>query len=233
MILSRRILPALLSACVLAAGLAAQEKKTRTIEGWGTVSDPADDCTLKHTKQKLTVTVPGGTHDLNQAIGGMKAPRVLREVDGDFTAQVKVTGEFMPGEKAGAENTRPFNSGGLLLWQDSKNYIRLERNTWWVNEVGKHACFPPLIEHYKDGDYQNTNPEGTLDEFFKGKSTWLRLERKGDKVTASYSHDGKEWTEAKVMTADLPKKLQIGVAVVNTSAKDCTVEFEDLRIVTK
>jgi hypothetical protein len=33
---------------------------------------------------------------------------------------------------------------------------------------------------------------GTLNEFFKGRSTRFRLERKGDKVTASYSHDGKE-----------------------------------------
>src|SRR5260370_32510067 len=97
--LPRQVLIGTLAACLLAVCLAAQDKKPRTIEGWGTVTDPADDCTLKHEKKKLTVTVPGGTHDLNQAIGGMKAPRVLQEVEGDFTAQVKVTGDFKPGEK--------------------------------------------------------------------------------------------------------------------------------------
>jgi hypothetical protein len=147
-------------------------------------------------------------------------------VEGDFTAQVKVTGEFKPGEKAAAENTRPFNSAGLLLWQDEKNYIRLERNRWWVAEAGQYACYPPLIEQYKDGEYQGTNPQATPDEFFKGNSTWLRIERQGKKVTASLSHDGKEWTEAKEITVELPKKVQIGVAVVNTAANVLTVEFE-------
>ena len=233
MAFSRQILLGTLGACLLTGCLVGEDKKPQTIEGWGTVTDPIGDCTVKQEKQKLSITVPGGTHDLNQAIGGMKAPRILKEVEGDFTVQVKVTGEFKPGEKAAAENTRPFNSAGLLLWQDEKNYIRLERNNWWASEVSSYVRFPPLIEHYRDGDFQNTNPEPTADEFFKGKSTWLRLERKGDKVTASYSHDGKEWTEAKQMTAEFPKKLRVGLAVVNTSVKDCAVDFEEFKIATK
>ena len=48
----------------------------------------------------------------------------------------------------------------------------------------------------------STRCRSTTKEFFKGESTYLRLERKGDKVTASYSHDGKEWTEAKEITVE-------------------------------
>src|SRR5262249_60356011 len=97
--------------------------------------------------------------------------------------------------------------------------------------VGKvYACTPPLPEQYRDGELQETTPRGTLDEFFKGKSTWLKLERRKDKVTASYSHDGKEWTEAKQITVELPNKLHIGVAAVNTSAQAFSVEFEGIKI---
>jgi hypothetical protein len=162
---------------VIAGGVAAEEKTPQTIKGWGTVIDPAGDCTVKHEEGKLTVTVPGGAHDLNQALGGMKAPRILQEVEGDFIAQVKITGEFKPGEKAAADGTSPFNGAGLLLWQDDKNYVCLERNAWWVGE-GKYACQPPLVEQYRDGELRAKMP-GTQDEFFKGKSTWLRFERRG------------------------------------------------------
>jgi len=74
---------------------------------------------------------------------------------------------------------------------------------------------------------------GTLDEFFQGRSTWLRLERRGQKVTASYSHDGKDWTAAKEITVELPKKIQIGVSAVNTSTKPFKAEFEDLKLTVK
>jgi regulation of enolase protein 1 (concanavalin A-like superfamily) len=159
----------------------------------------------------------------------MKAPRVLREVEGDFTAQVKVTGDFKPGEQSASPETSSFNAAGLLLWQDSKNYIRLERNAWRTGD-GQYACYPPLFEHYRDGQYQNTNPDGTTDDFFKGRSTWLKLERRAGKVIASYSHDGKEWTEVKQIDVELPRKVQIGVAAVNTSTKPLTVEFEGLSV---
>jgi regulation of enolase protein 1 (concanavalin A-like superfamily) len=151
-------------------------------------------------------------------------------VNGDFVAQIKVTGDFKPGEKAANDQRSSFNGAGLLVWQDEKNYIRLERNRWYVTAEQKYACFPPLLEYYKNGECQDTDPDSTLDEFFKGRSTWLRLERKGDKVIASYSHDNKEWTEAKEITVDLPAELSVGVAAINTSAEALTVEFDEYRV---
>jgi regulation of enolase protein 1 (concanavalin A-like superfamily) len=233
MVLTRRLLVGALAAYLIVGGVAAQEQKPQTIAGWGTVTDPDGDCAVKAEKGKLTVTVPEGTHDLNPNLGGMKAPRVLREVEGDFTALVKVTGDFTPGDKAASDNTSSFNGAGLLVWQDAKNYLRLERNAWWRPDLGKYGCYPPLVEYYKDGEYQNTNPDGTVEEFFKGRSTWLKVERQGDKLTASYSHDGKEWSVAKELTVNLARKVHLGVAATNTAAKPFAVEFEEFRVSTK
>jgi regulation of enolase protein 1 (concanavalin A-like superfamily) len=219
----------IVAVCVIAT--AAEDKKAQTIKGWGTVTDPSGDCTVKEEKGKVKIEVPGGTHDLN-ALVGMNAPRVLKEIEGDFTAEVKVTGDFQPGEKS-AKAPSPFNGAGLLVWQDDKNYLRLERNTWWVADAGKYACYPPLVEYYEDGQYQETNPQGTLEEFFKGKSTWLKLERRGTKVIASYSHDGKEWEVAREIYTKFPKSVQIGVAAVNTSVMPFKVEFDQFKVANK
>ncbi|MDB5302327.1 MAG: Regulation of enolase protein 1, concanavalin A-like superfamily [Phycisphaerales bacterium] len=93
-----------------------------------------------------------------------------------------------------------------------------------------YASYTPLLEYYKDSEDQDTNPPGVAGEFFKGRSTYLRLARKGDKITASYSHDGKNWTEVKEIAVDLPPKVHVGVAAVNSSDKPFTVEFEEFKI---
>jgi hypothetical protein len=145
MILSSRSLLLCAAATLLVAVAGADNNSSKPVAGWGTLTDPEGDCTVKAEKGKLSITVPGGTHDLNAALGGMTAPRVLREVEGDFTAQVKVTSEFDSGKMAANANTRPFVSAGLILWQNEKNYVRLERNAFWVDEQSVTVCYPPLI----------------------------------------------------------------------------------------
>lgn len=218
---------------VVALGLSvfasSEDKKPQEIKGWGTVTDSEGDCTVKEEKGKLTITVPGTKpHDLHPGgfAGRMGAPRVLREIEGDFTATVKVTGDFDP-PKPG------FHGAGLLLWSDAKTLVRLERNRYWSGNPVRQFSYPPLFEYFKDGKYQNTDPKPTDEEFFKGKSTYLRLERAGDKLTAFYSHDRKEWTTVKEITVDLKAKVQVGVAVVNTAKKDFTAEFEEFSVVAR
>src|SRR5262249_29760595 len=58
------------------------------------------------------------------------APRLLRPVSGDFTAQTVC----LP-----ALNDRPA-IGGLLLWQGGENYLRLERGTRGLEEISFQGC---------------------------------------------------------------------------------------------
>lgn len=229
MILKLQLLLAAVAVGLVAGPAVSQEKKPRKIEGWGTVTDPDADCTVKRDKTKLTVTVPATNHNLHP-VRGMNAPRVLREVEGDFTAMVKVTGTFKPGDKGTGLSPTPWNSAGLLLWDGDMNYLRLERTALW----GKNQellCFAPGFEYWKDGKVKVYNQRIESADFFKGNSTWLKLERQGDNVTAHYSHDGKEWTEAKQAAVEFPRKVQIGVAAVNSSDAPFTVEFEDFKVV--
>src|SRR5260370_12664347 len=205
-------------------------QRPKSVRGWGTLIDLDNDCTVKEEGAKLTITVPGGTHDLNMSLGGMNAPRILREVDGDFTVQVKVSGEFDPGDEAAKDDLAPFNSAGLLLWQDEKNYLRLERNCWWSIKDQTTPCYAPLIEYYIDG--QNRGPKAKLEPegFFQSPSTRLKLERRDDKVTAFYSHGRPDWTEAKEISGEFPPKIQVGVAAANTSKTQATVGVDEFRL---
>ena len=92
------------------------------------------------------------------------------------------------------------------------------------------------------GRYSNTTPiqykgttlvnkvASTKDEFFKGRSTWLRVERAGEKLTTSISHDGKEWSETGVLTAKYPNAVRVGVYAVNSSDKEFVAKFEELKL---
>jgi hypothetical protein len=191
--------------------------------GWGTVTDPEGDCTVVSQGGRLTITVPNTPHDLNP-VAGMSAPRVLQEVKGDFVVTVKVTGEFEP--------VLGFNGAGLLVWADSRNYVRLERNRYTVPGQAGYFCYPPLYEYYKNGVYQNTDPLPVPDDF-RGSSLWLRLERRGSRLACEYSFDGREWRQGYAIAVDLPERVQVGVAAVNTSQKPFTVTFEEFSVAEK
>jgi regulation of enolase protein 1 (concanavalin A-like superfamily) len=198
----------------------AKKQTAPELPGWGAFDDPDGDCSASANSRRLTISVPARVHDLNPQTG-LNAPRALQEVKGDFIVTVKVTGEFEPGESG-------FNGAGLLLWADADNFVRLERNKYWMGN--RHFCYPPLFEYFQNGVYQNTDPQPTTPDFFRGNSTWLRFERTGVRLSADYSHDGRQWQNASVITVELPSKVQVGVAAVNTSQRTFTVTFEEFSL---
>jgi hypothetical protein len=192
------------------------------------VTDPGGDCTVRADKGRLTVTVPGTHHNLHPQIGPNNAPRILRELEGDFTVQVRVSFELDPSEESTLAGGAPFIGAGLLLWQDDRTFLRLERNVYRLPNVTDPICYPPLFSYFENGRYMGTDPPPARASFFKGPGTYLRLQRRGQTVSAAYSHDGKGWTGVKEINVALPQKLHVGVAAVSTSAKPFTATFEGL-----
>lgn len=198
-----------------------------TIDGWGAVVDQDKDCEASAKDGTLTITVPGTLHDLNKR-NGMNAPRVVREVVGDFELRVKVIGGFKPGEESALESGLRFNSAGLLLWHDEQNYVRLERNIMVSGSTT--YCFPPLCEIFSEGKYRGINKTVTTEPYFTDEATWLRLKREGDYFKPAVTHDGETWEELQRVESILPDKLLIGVSAINTSKTPLTVTFEGLSV---
>src|SRR4051812_31099083 len=74
---------------------------------WDPPTDPDGDCTFQRVEGKLTITLPGSDHDLGIERGRMNAPRLLRDVEGDFVVQVRVGGLFRPSTESGAVQRVP------------------------------------------------------------------------------------------------------------------------------
>lgn len=192
--------------------------RTRAVleKHWGVPVDPEGDCTFRPERDRLRIVVPGKPHILSTEIGHTNAPRVVREVDGDFWAEVTVSGAFPTDPRCLTEGRWPYHAAGLLLWQDQNNYVRFER-AHMRNPNGTWRCYP-AFEWRRDGmmarNWRNT--DGTLDP---SKPAVLRLVRKGTTLTASFRQDRNDWSALPELEVNLNAKLRVGVhAVQNTPA---------------
>lgn len=199
----------------------------RTIPGWGEVIDPDGDCTISEKEGKVTIAVPGTPHDLGIA---SNAPRVLRDVEGDFRVQVKVSGDFNPGNNPLSLGKVSFQSAGLLLGEDEKHCVRLERNVWVTNQ-GLTRWYRPLFEHHRD--YRTLlHMPANEQPVFRGRSSYFRLERRGNMIHAFWSHDGKDWMALDPIQVRLPRRTRIGVSATQASKTPLIVDFEEFQVTT-
>ncbi len=119
------------------------------------------------------------------------APRILRSVEGDFAVEVH----------CGPAHAELPAIGGLLLWQDQENYLRLGIGIRGQSEVSLEGCI---------ADKDVVIGRGRL----VAGSLTLRMERTGDTVRALCSADGEQWF--RVGQVDFPSShaLQIGLHAI-------------------
>jgi RNA polymerase sigma factor (sigma-70 family) len=195
------------------------------LRGWGVAFDPADDCKFAVGKDKLTITVPGKDHALAAERGQMNAPRVLQEVDGDFIVQVKVSADFPRKGESVVEGRRPFHGAGLLVYQDVKNFVRLESAGMVFND--KHYRYASF-ELRQAGKFVR---EGDAHEHpLTGKDQYLRLERRDGKVIASVSADGVRWNPLEPLDARLNRRVFVGVAAGQNTSVGFAPQFAGYRL---
>ena len=117
----------------------------------------------------------------------------------------------------------PYHGGGLLLWQDADNYVRLEIATDF--NKGKPR-------HYANFEYrQGARLVSTQGQPSESGSADLRLIRKGDQVIASFSPDGLKWVSFPGLTRYTRTRVEIGLVAINTSTRPLDAKFEEYQII--
>ena len=86
----------------LSLGQAPDDPSERiTIKGWGTVVDDEGVCRFTVERDRVAIAIPWTVHALSAERRQMNAPRVLREVEGDFLAEVSTSrATSRPGPRA-------------------------------------------------------------------------------------------------------------------------------------
>jgi predicted ATPase/class 3 adenylate cyclase/regulation of enolase protein 1 (concanavalin A-like superfamily) len=166
-------------------------------EGFATVlgpewtwTDPLGDGTF-FVQEGLEIRAANGRDlwVLNQS-----APRMLRPASGEFGVQAICA--------PGTDDLPAI--GGLLIWRDRANYLRLDRGLTGDRDVTLLGCVENRDQVIGRGRLPGQVARG-------GDRIWLRLERVGEQVTAFCSADGKAWFTLGHVPFAVQDPLQVGV----------------------
>jgi regulation of enolase protein 1 (concanavalin A-like superfamily) len=208
------------------AGLG-ENQKIQILKGWGTVVDPDGDCKFAENQGKLTITIPNVAHDFTfrPDFVNQNGPRILQDVEGDFSIQVRVMAFPRPDKKTSSNGKYSFVGSGLLVWLDNKNFIRFERSA-----EGNSGLLFVWLERFQDGTSVAKKSTTIAD-----KDTELQVERKGTKMSFALKAGGddQQWMPVQTLDVDLPQKLKVGVHALNTTTKDFSPQLNDLKLTSK
>jgi hypothetical protein len=183
-------------AVLLAYAPAAPAPSSPWADGWKTY--PAKGCRFDR-RFGLTITLPAKGCYSEEA-----APRLVRCVKGDFTAEVRVCGSFRPAVVPG--KLAAVVGAGLLV-DDGKMRRTLERHAW-TRDTGDATH----IVIWDASMWLGAAKSGVGEAAVGHVPVWLRLRRRDGRLLASYRTAGKPWVTLKSFyDRKLPPTLTVGV----------------------
>jgi S1-C subfamily serine protease len=192
---------------------------------------PPKDCERHRDGDILTIQVPAGVKLLSAELNAKNSPMCLADVEGDFVAVVKIGGAMVPGvdpPRYKGKDILPgtYQGAGLILWQDSKNYVRLERG---VQSTRGQVTLTSeaLLEIVKGGK--------TMAYLYKpvpDQPLYLCMRRIEGAFTFMFGPNGKQWLTHQKLAVTFPNKIQVGLVASNMSKQALTARFEDFELIT-
>jgi regulation of enolase protein 1 (concanavalin A-like superfamily) len=222
--MSRSLVVGLLLTPVLAAAPVPKDDDIgRMRRLYGSTHDPDEGTEFKPSGAALQISVPQKRRLMGAWRQVYNAPRVWRDVKGDFTATVRVSfpvrsevPDLLPSEydrHAG---------GGLVVWSTDENFLTVTRDEWPHDNK-------PAVQFRSEtriaGRARSDTESSALD-----RSGYLRVQRKGAELEGSYSTDGKKWTLIHSYVGDWKDALKVGVVAENNFKAPFEIVFDEYAI---
>jgi hypothetical protein len=199
------LLAFLLPAAVVAAPVPKERDEERLKRVFGTVVAPDTECEFELLPgDRLRVRLPGRAYTLDPSARASSAPRVVREVEGDFVLRVRVAEVIDKTAGPALRGQTPQVSAGLLLRAGDDVRADLTRS----HQSGQNGWSSSI----RFGARQPGRGLGSSTGFqFDPKPVHLRLTRTGPKVRGEYSSDGKSWRRLTETDLPLGEKVSVGL----------------------
>jgi regulation of enolase protein 1 (concanavalin A-like superfamily) len=217
-----RVLLALMAAtsAAVAAPIPKGESETERIERlFGKPVDPDKDCTFRLDGKSLTITVPDKPHTIHKGI--CNAPRLVRDVRGDFVAKVKAICR-LPG---GAKSYPCF--AGMIVFQNETTFATFQvTRELQLMDGSFSACA------YEDGRKIDGIAVTGSRRVEPTMPLWFRMTRQGGELTHAFSYDGVEWEPLVRWRVHVPldRSLSVGICAGHEGISGFTATFEDLTV---
>lgn len=161
---------------------------------------------------KINVTVDPGTDYWQVTHYGFirdNGPFYYQEQEGDFTATVKITGQYK----------ELFHQAGLMIRTNDKNWIKT--GIEYVDGVQNVSAVVT----------REVSDWSVVPRHDSPKSMWLKMLRKGDYVQIEYSFDNKKFDMLRLAHFPPGGKVQIGPVAAAPGKLPFNVVFEDFKVV--
>ena len=197
---------------------------------YGEPTDAKGDCTLEMGKRGvLTVTVPISHRAVDVRETDPLPPLAAKLVDGDFVATVRVAhslpiapGTAFPRRKL---PPAPTVAAGLVAFAEgSKSYgvMATVCRDWSKAEWGTTCLFldaTPTV-----GGMSGVHPPGVKPDH----PLYLRVSRRGEKVTQAWSADGEKWETKR--TCELAGPVLVGPVAFQSTDKEFAATFDQYEL---
>ncbi len=221
--MNRFLIAGFLITPVLVAAPVPKDEAGRITRLYGTIHDPGKGAEFRNTGDTLRVSVPLGPHLLAHAKGVVNAPRVWREIRGNFTVTVKVL--FPIRSPTPVKHTDAIESragGGLVVWLDDKNFLTLTRDE-------RESDGAPG-EYFRSECCNKGSIRGSADYSAPQQSGFVRVERWEKGLICSYSLDGKKWKPLGSYSAEWGETLKVGVVAENGFKAPFDIAFDEYKV---
>jgi hypothetical protein len=207
------------------------------VSGWDRPVDPDGDCKIRRNNGVLTIEMPGNDHDYDSLRHRVNAPRLFRDVEGDFFVQVRVRIDCRPADTSTVKEQSSYVGAGFLLISPDDpctNCVRLEYRLAGKG-AGVDGCIAQIV---RDAKNRKRNGIWIWDKQsskwpFKAKPehVYLQLEHQRNILSCRISPDGENWEMvSRGGFAGPSSKLRVGLAAYSTSTEPSKVRIDQLKL---